>query len=122
MSDQPDDNQQQPIQTPPEPLQAPVAPQPPMPSAQPIYQQPPNTQKPGEGFAIASLVTSLLGISLLGLIFGIISLNETKKAGYPKNGMAIAGIIIGSISMAIAIIVILFMFIATIISAPGTSM
>lgn len=53
---------------------------------------------PGQGLGIGSLVCSLLGISLIGLILGIIGLKKSKAAGM-SNGMALAGIIISSIGL-----------------------
>ena len=59
--------------------------------------------------AIASLILSIAGFlipfcSLIGLILGIVALNRLKKAGAP-SGLAIAGIILGSISVLIGMIV-----------------
>ncbi len=121
MSDQPNDNQEQNNPTPPVPPQAPIAPQPPVPPAQPQYVQP-APQKPGEGLAIASLVTSLLGIGLVGLILGLISFNETKKAGHPKNGMAIAGVIISAVQIALVVIVFFFFFLAALMAGTSSSL
>jgi hypothetical protein len=58
------------------------------------------------GFAIVSLVLSLCGGGLLGLIFGIIALVQTKRTGQKGRGLAIAGVTISSIYfVAIAIAV-----------------
>lgn len=121
MSNHPDDTQKQTSPTPPLPPQAPAAPQPPVPPAQPQYVQP-AVSKPGEGLAIASLITSLLGIGLVGLILGIISFNETKKAGYPKNGMAIAGVIISAVQIALVVIVFFFFFLAALVAGTSSSL
>lgn len=59
----------------------------------------------GHGLGIASLITSFF-IGIAGIILGIISLNKSKKAGC-KNGLAVAGIIIGAIQTT-AVIVALF--------------
>jgi len=66
---------------------------------QPTAPQAPMQQShdPGQGLGIASLVTSLLGLGLIGLILGIIGLNKSKKAGH-TNVMAIVGIVLGAIS------------------------
>lgn len=57
------------------------------------------------GMAIASLVTSLLGIGILGLILGIIANNQIKSSmGRQKgSGLAIAGIIISSFGIVFAV-------------------
>jgi len=60
---------------------------------------------PGHGLGIASLITSLLGIGLVGIILGSIGLSKSKKVGQ-KNGLALAGIIIGAIDTVATIIII----------------
>jgi hypothetical protein len=47
--------------------------------------------------AIVSLVTSILGISLVGVITGHIAMSQIKKTGEQGNGLAVAGLIIGYI-------------------------
>ena len=59
---------------------------------------------------IASLITSLFGLGLVGVILGIIGLNQSKKANQ-GNGMAIAGIVIGAIGIIVTIIWIILMVI-----------
>jgi Domain of unknown function (DUF4190) len=55
------------------------------------------------GLAIASLVTSLVGFftcgvgSILGLIFGLVALNQIRRTDEGGRGMAVAGIIISSV-------------------------
>ena len=61
------------------------------------------------GMAIASLVSALAGLlcmigSVLGVIFGIIALNQIKSTGQPGRGMALAGLIIGGITTAFAVV------------------
>lgn len=57
---------------------------------------------PPSGKAIAALVLSLFGISLLAVIFGHISRGEIKRSGgrLGGDGLAIAGLIIGWLGMA----------------------
>jgi hypothetical protein len=64
------------------------------------------------GFCVASLVLGIIGLPtycviitpLLGVIFGIIGLNQTSKGGEGGGrGMAIAGIICGSLGLLIAL-------------------
>jgi hypothetical protein len=50
--------------------------------------------------AIVSLVTSILGFGLVGVITGHIGLNQIKKTGEEGRGLAIAGLIIGYIQIA----------------------
>lgn len=66
--------------------------------------------KSGGGLAIASFVTSLALIflsagflSFIGAILGHVSLSKLKKAGSTENrGLAVAGVIIGWVSTALA--------------------
>ncbi len=77
---------------------------------------------PTSGMAIASLVCSLLGIGLVGVILGHLALNEIKKSGgYTQGrGLAIAGLIIGYLQIAAGVLVLLF-FIIAIAFAPASS-
>jgi hypothetical protein len=87
--------------------------------------------KAGSGLAIASFVTSLAlnyltagFLSFIGSILGHVSLSKLKKSGSAENrGLAVAGVIIGWVSTALAW-VFLIGFIALIagaISATDTS-
>ncbi|OUM42638.1 DUF4190 domain-containing protein [Arthrobacter sedimenti] len=52
---------------------------------------------PGKSLGIAGFVLSILGpLSLIGLILSIIAFVQSRKAGM-KNGLALAGIIIGAV-------------------------
>jgi len=83
--------------------------------------------KAGSGLAVASFVTSLALIflsagflSFIGSILGHVSLSKLKKAGSTQNrGLAIAGVIIGWVSTALAWIF-LIGFIALIAGAAST--
>lgn len=56
------------------------------------------------GLAVASLVLSLVGVSLLAVIFGHIGLNDTRRHGRDGAGMAIAGLVLGYIGIAFWVI------------------
>ncbi len=58
--------------------------------------------------SIVSLVTSILGISLVGVITGHIGLSQIKKTGESGRGLALAGVIIGYIGLAIGLIIVIF--------------
>lgn len=61
-----------------------------------------NTQNQGtNGLAIASFVTSLVGLTILGIIFGHISKSQIKQTGQGGSGLATAGLVIGYIFFAI---------------------
>ncbi len=73
------------------------------------YGYPPQPQSAAtNGMAVASLVCSLFGWlcivgPLLGLIFGFVALNQINQTGQRGRGMALAGIIIGGIIVAVGI-------------------
>jgi hypothetical protein len=83
--------------------------------------------KAGSGLAIASFVTSLALIflsagflSFIGAILGHVSLSKLKKAGSTENrGLAVAGVIIGWVSTALAWIF-LIGFISLVVGAAST--
>jgi hypothetical protein len=96
-------NQPQPASPPPPPAyQQPVYQQPVYQQLiyqQPMYQPAPRTN----GFAIASFICSLVCINILGIIFGHVALSQIKRTNEGGQGLAIAGLIIGYISLGIVI-------------------
>lgn len=76
---------------------------------------------PTSGMAIASLVCSLLGIGIVGVILGHLALNEINKSnGYTQGrGLALAGLIIGYIQIAIGVIVLIFFIIGIAVAASA---
>ncbi|MFF3066260.1 DUF4190 domain-containing protein [Oerskovia sp. NPDC057915] len=84
------------------------APQAPAPQG---YGAPAPTTDPGKTLGIVGLVLSILGCtSLIGLILSIVALNKSKKAGY-KNGIALAGIIVGAVLFVGLVIWLIFAFV-----------
>ena len=87
-------------------------------------------QRPGEVFAIVSLVSGILGYMFLpfiggivAIIFGIMSRSESKSAGVAPSGMATAGIILGAIQLAlVALILILVIFVLLFATVHHTTM
>ncbi|WP_169798404.1 DUF4190 domain-containing protein, partial [Smaragdicoccus niigatensis] len=57
---------------------------------------PPSVMPPYSGLAIAALITGIL-CGPIGLILGIIGINDTKNGQKRGRGMAIAGIVFGSL-------------------------
>ena len=57
--------------------------------------------------AIVSLVISILGFNVIAIILGAIALNQVKKSGEKGRGLALAGIIIGAVSLVIGIIIVI---------------
>lgn len=66
--------------------------------------------------AIAGFVLGLISyftygfLGILGLIFSIIGMNQTKDGKYSKRGFAIAGVVLSSISLASWILIFIFYF------------
>jgi hypothetical protein len=63
---------------------------------------------PWNGMAIASLVTSVIGLSLIGVILGHISLSQIKRTGEQGNVLAIIGVILGYLGIVAWIIFAIF--------------
>ncbi|RAX44290.1 DUF4190 domain-containing protein [Arthrobacter sp. AQ5-06] len=81
------------------------------PQHQPQYQGYAQAPAPAKtnSLAIAALISSFF-ISLLGIILGHIALNQIKTTGEGGRGLAIAGLVIGYVSIALAIIVLIVIF------------
>lgn len=77
------------------------------------------------GKAIAALVTSLSGLffcgvpSIVGVILGIIAMRETKRTGQEGHGMALAGVIVGALSVVGWLIYVVVIFV--VIAASSTT-
>ena len=84
---------------------------PPYPPPYPYYVASPSTN----GFAIAALVLGILWVywigSILAVVFGHIALVQTRERGQRGRGMAIAGLVLGNIGLAVLVAVILGAFV-----------
>jgi hypothetical protein len=62
--------------------------------------------------AIASMVLGILWLyfigSILALIFGYVARNQIRRTGQSGDGMAIAGIVLGWVGVAIMVLVLIF--------------
>ncbi len=84
--------------------QHPEVPQPPVPPVQPPYVPPAGEtyqpvagqSPPGQVFGILSIVFPFVGLSIIGLIFGIISMNQAAKVHASKT-LGIVGTILSAI-------------------------
>ncbi|NQE88617.1 DUF4190 domain-containing protein [Nocardia terpenica] len=110
----------QPPGTPPPQQQYPSCPQPPaQPYGQPGYGYPgggqyqpygyPAQRQGTNGLAVGSLIASILGLctcvgAIVGIVLGIIALNQIKERGGEGRGMALAGIWIGVVAIVLSII------------------
>lgn len=75
---------------------------------QPMYA--PQPQQPTDGLSIASLVCALLGLNIVAIILGHMGLSRIKHTGAPGRGFAIAGLIIGYITLVSIIIALVAVF------------
>lgn len=66
--------------------------------------------------AIVSLVISILGFNVIAIILGAIALSQIKKTGENGRGLAIAGIIIGAISI---VLLIIWIILIAVLAASG---
>lgn len=81
-----------------------AAPDPPYSADQPYYAPGWQTPKPPtDGFAIASLVTALVGLGLVAIGLGIAALVRIGRHGSRGRGLAIAGIAVGTVTAVVAI-------------------
>jgi uncharacterized membrane protein len=71
------------------------------------------------GLAIASFVCSLLCISLVGVILGHIAMSQMKKNPQDGRGLAIAGLVLGYIGLAVTVI--WFVFVVGLFAVAGSS-
>lgn len=88
----------------------------------PGYGYPPPPSSTTNPMAIASLVSSLVGWvcgigPILGIVFGLIALNQIKQTGQGGRGLALAGTIIGGVGVAIML---LYFFLAIVLTASNS--
>lgn len=84
-------------------------PPPPPVASTPSPPQPYVPSRPTNGFAIAALVCPLVacGIgSILGIVFGHIARRQIRKTGDGGSGLALAGLIIGYVTLGLAVLAI----------------
>lgn len=77
---------------------------------QPGYPQGYAVPQPTNSMAIVALILSFV-FAPLGIVFGIIARNQIKRTGESGSGLALAGIIIGSVFTALIVLYILFVVI-----------
>ena len=76
--------------------------------AQPFVVVPPGGARTN-ALAIVSFVTSIIGFGLVGVITGHIALSQIKKTHEQGRGLALAGVIIGYVSIAAAAVIVVGM-------------
>jgi hypothetical protein len=82
------------------------------PPGMPPYYYPGYQVRRTNGLAVAALVCGICGFlyfipALLGLIFGIIAVRQTKRDGTDGRGMAIAGIVTGSVWLGVLLVIVI---------------
>jgi len=64
--------------------------------------------------AIVALVTGILGIPTLGIIFGHIALSQIKTTNESGRGLAIAGLVLGYLVVAVYALLVVMVGIASV--------
>ena len=67
---------------------------------------PPEEEKKGCGFGVASLICGILGVNLLAIIFSIVALSRKEK----NKGLGIAGLVLGIIWTIISILLVIAIY------------
>jgi peptidyl-prolyl cis-trans isomerase B (cyclophilin B) len=101
-------------------------PTPPAPNYQPQPYAPSAPYAPGpptNSLAIISLVLSLVGVSLGGVICGHIALSQIRRTGEAGHGLALAGVIIGYAFIGIGVLFLIgyVVFFLIILGAAGAA-
>ena len=82
----------------------------PLPAPYPVAGGYPPARTETNGMAIGALVCSIAGLatcalsSVVGVVLGIIALNQIKRTGQQGRGMALAGVVIGGVVTALVVI------------------
>ncbi|MDR6199426.1 hypothetical protein QE374_001335 [Microbacterium sp. SORGH_AS428] len=66
--------------------------------------------RPTDGLAITSFVLALLGFNLLAVIFGHVALSRIRRSNAAGAGFAVAGLVIGYLTLAAIAVLILAAF------------
>src|SRR5829696_3716323 len=75
-----------------------------------------------DGYAVASLISGVVGVPIVPIVLGFMARNRIAESGGLKtgNGLAIAGIVIGFVQLAILVIVIVAFVIVGISSSESS--
>jgi hypothetical protein len=76
-----------------------------------LSERPSGSGGPTNGFAIASLVLSLVGLSVLAIIFGHVSRSQMKRTGESGEGLATAGLILGYVELIASVLGVVYVFV-----------
>ncbi len=92
---------------------------PPAPSIQPQAVAP-SAENPGQTLGIISIVVTVLGFGLVGLILGVLSRNKSKAANMSTT-LGTVGLVLGIISTVVGFLVGIFLVIGIIAAANDPS-
>ena len=102
-----------------QPFGQPLAPQPAFSSPQfaPVGQPPVMSgENPGQVFGIISIVLSFVGLSIVGIILGVVSRNKSKAAG-ASTTLGTVGMVLGIVSTVLAVLAFLLILVPAILLA-----
>ena len=68
---------------------------------------PPSAPRGTDGVAIAALVASLLALGPVAIVLGVVALRRTRRSGAPGRGLAVAGIMIGSLGTVVLLVLVI---------------
>jgi uncharacterized membrane protein YjfL (UPF0719 family) len=74
----------------------------------------PQPAAPWNVLAIVSLVASIVGFSIVGIVTGHLSLGQIKRTGEQGHGLALAGTIIGYVTAGIVVLVAILALLAAV--------
>jgi len=64
------------------------------------------------GFAVSALIFGLIGGTILPIVFGHVALAQIGRTGERGRGMAIAGLILGYLSLTVVIVIVIIVAVA----------
>lgn len=68
---------------------------------------PPSAPRGTDGVAIAALVASLLALGPVAIVLGVVALRRTRRSGTPGRGLAVAGVVIGSLGTVVLLVLVI---------------
>ncbi|WP_432523503.1 septum formation family protein [Kineococcus sp. SYSU DK006] len=74
--------------------------------------------RPTDGLAVAALVTSLVGGSLVSIVLGVLALRRTARSGAGGRGLAVAGVVLGAVQVVAGLAI----AVATVLLGVGISL
>ena len=82
---------------------------------------PPSQPRKTNALAIASFVLSLMCGSILSVVLGHVALSQIRKTNEGGRGLAIAGLVIGYITLVLGIIFLIFLVLGAALMSVGNA-